>query len=273
MFAAPMSRIQTLTSARTPAVQHARAAAPGAIPDETVVDGNKLVEEALDAGLAIVAAAWSERLLKARNGHDLKRRLEQKADTVWRCSDAVLGRMSSLETHQGVLAIVATPRFRTEDVLGGAGGVPLVVAAVGVKDPGNLGAIVRTTEAAGGTGFLALRGGADPFRDKAVRGSSGSVLRLPVVRGLDEAELLALVGEHRLQLVVADPEAPADYLDVDWTKPTVVALGSEGSGMRGALVERATVAARVPIAEKVDSLNVAVTAGVMLYEARRQRRP
>lgn len=267
-----MPRPIDLTSPRNPIVHRFKDAGAGEVPGESVVDGNRLVEEALDARLEILAAAFSDRLLKAKNGHDLKRRLEQRAEQAYQCSDDVLGRMSSLTTHQGVVAIVRTPRWRTEQLLGSEPSQALVVAAAGVRDPGNLGAMVRAVEAAAGTGFVAMLGGADPFRDKALRGSSGSVLRVPTLTRVDEEGLVAFAREHGLQLLVADHRAEVDYLDADWTKPTVVALGNEGAGVPDALRQAADQVVRIGIAPTIDSLNVAVAAGVLLYEARRQRR-
>ncbi|MBK8976039.1 MAG: RNA methyltransferase [Planctomycetes bacterium] len=266
-----MPRTVTVTSLKNPIVHRVQDAAQGELPGEMVVDGNHLVEDALAAELRIRAACWSERLEKARNGFDLRRRLEQRADECYACTDQVLQRMSSLTTHQGVLAVVEIPRCEDAALLGAAGGA-LVVAAAGVKDPGNLGAMIRTTEAAGGTGFVALQGGADPFRDKAVRGSAGSVMRLPIRHGLDAAALVAFARAHGLQIVGTDAQADVDYLDVDWRLPTIVVLGNEGLGLPADVRAVADRVVRVPIAPPVDSLNVAVTTGVLLFEARRQRR-
>ena len=271
-FPVPMPRPIDVVSPKNPAVHRFRDVAAGEVPGETVVDGNLLVEDALAAGCELLAAAYSDRLLKARNGHDLKRRLEQRAEQVYSCSDDVLARMSSLTTHQGVIAVVRTPRWKPEQLLGEDASLALIVAAAGVRDPGNLGAMIRAAEAAGASGFVAMAGGADPYRDKAVRGSSGSVLRLPLWARTTGDELLPFAREHGLQLVVADAAAEDDYVDVDWRRATVVVLGNEGAGVPEALASAADRAVRIPICPPVDSLNVAVAAGVLLFEARRQRR-
>ncbi len=180
--------------------------------------------------------------------------------------------MSSLTTHQGVLVLVREPIARDEDLLGADPSKALIVAATGVRDPGNLGAMVRATEAAGGTGFIAQSGGADPFRDKAVRGSAGSVLRVPIRTRFDDEQMLAFARQHGLQVLCADHRAETEYLDADWTKPTLIALGNEGSGVPDAIRAGADMAVRIPIADTIESLNVAVTTGILLFEARRQRR-
>ena len=267
-----MPRPIQLTSAKNPIVHRVKDTAAGEFPDEMVVEGNRLVEDALAAGLPIRVACVSDKLLQAKNGHDLRRRLEQKADEVYDCTDPVLARMSALTTHQGVLAVIEAPKVPSRALLGADPARALIVAAAGVRDPGNLGAMLRATEAAGGTGFVALAGGAHPFRDKAVRGSAGSVLRLPTWPNCAADELAAFANQHRLQMVGTDADAATDYLDLDWTRPTVVVLGNEGAGLPKELAGLCEQTVRIPIQEPVDSLNVAVTTGILLYEARRQRR-
>ena len=267
-----MPRPIQLTSPKNPVVLRVKDAASGELPGEMVVEGNRLVEDVLAAGLPIRIACFSDKLTKAKNGFDLRRRLEQQADEVYACDDAVLERMSTLTTHQGVLCVVQRPEWDDADLLGDEPGRALVVAAAGVRDPGNLGAMLRATEAAHGTGFLALKGGADPFRDKAARGSAGSVLRLPTQYGLSPTQVADFAKAQGLTLVAADGSGDTDYLDHDWTRPTLIALGNEGAGLPDELLSRCDAVVRIPIAPDVESLNVAVAAGVLLYEARRQRR-
>ena len=158
-----------------------------------------------------------------------------------------------------------------EQVFDAERGAPLIVAAAGVRDPGNLGALVRTAEAAGATGFVALRGGADPFRDKAVRGSSGSILRVPVARDVGDEHLVEFAKERGVQVLCADGSAEKLYSEADMTKPTLIVVGAEARGVSESLLAKADATIRVPIAEPVESLNVAVAAGVLMFEARRQR--
>lgn len=259
-----------ITSTKNPIVKRFRAAASGE-EDGLVVDGLRLVWDAVRAGARVSAAAVSPKLRSNKSGHELRSRLASAAADFYECSDRVLERMSSLDTPQGVIAIVERPKWNLDRLLE-VDGKPLIVVAAGVRDPGNLGAIVRTAEAAGATGFVALAGSADPFRDKAVRGSSGSVLRLPCVRGIGPRELGGFVERAGLRLVVADGSADSEYVDADFTEPAVVVVGAEGDGVPSELLEAGHARVRIPMREPVDSLNVAVAAGVLLFEARRQRR-
>lgn len=158
------------------------------------------------------------------------------------------------------------PAYQPEQLRGGRA---LIVVAAGIKDPGNLGAVIRTAEAAGATGVICLAGGADPFRDKALRGASGSTFRLPVIAGVSEAEALALL--EGLHVVVAETGGEIDCWKADFGKPGALVIGNEGHGVPDAFRSVAAQRVRIPIAASVESLNVAVAAGVLLFEARRQR--
>jgi TrmH family RNA methyltransferase len=220
-------------------------------------------------GVPVVEAACSPRLTRSPIGRELLDKLNEVA-SVFECSDEVLERLSSVKTHQGVVAIFRRPRVRVDDLLG-EGEVALVVIAAGLRDPGNLGALVRTAEASGATGVMCLAEGADPYRDKAVRGSAGSVFRLPTLGGVSAEQALDMVRRKQLQLVVADRVAENVYHSADFRLPTALVLGAETGGIPDSLTLAANHRVRIPMRSGVESLNVAVAAGVLLYEARRQR--
>lgn len=255
-----------ISSSKNPAIQRFRDAAVGTLEGVMLAEGARLVVEALDAGLPVLEAAVSPRLTDAR----LRERLQQVAGSFLECSEEVLARMSALETPQGVAVLVQRPEVAEQDLLR-SDRVPLVVVAAGVRDPGNLGSLLRTAEAAGATGCITLRGGADPFRDKAVRGSMGSIFRLPVLHALDAQGVVAFCARHRLQLVVADAAGDRTHTQADLRQPMALVVGAEAAGVPEPLLRAAHVRVRVPLVRPVDSLNVAVAAGVLLFEAQRQR--
>ncbi len=265
-----MKRKPSITSVKNPHVRQFQEAAVGKRPGEMVADGIKLLWEAVRSDVPIKVAAVSPKMEEAKSGRDLRRRLEQKADIFLDCHDDVIAKMSSLKTPQGGLAILARPEFGLDDLLTSEKAT-LITCAGGVKDPGNLGAIARTSEAAGATGFLSLQGSADPFRDKAIRGASGTFLRLPSIGGVTVEDLLSFTRAKGLQLVVADGNATSDYLEVDWKKPSLLVVGGEGPGVPEELIAGADQLVKIPMCDPVESLNVAVAAGILLFEARRQR--
>jgi TrmH family RNA methyltransferase len=176
-------------------------------------------------------------------------------------SDRTFRDLASTETPQGVMALVRPPHWALEQMLTPEA---LVVVLDGVQDPGNAGAILRAAEAFGASGAVFLKGTVNPYNPKCLRGSAGSAFRFPLVAASEE-ELLA----HPMKLFAAMPRAETLLSDADLCSPCAIIIGSEGRGVSAALAARAT-GLRIPTTG-VESLNAAVAAGILLYEARRQR--
>ncbi len=256
---------------KNPVVRRFREVAAGEHAELMVAEGSRLVAEVLDAGCEVVEFAWSARLTRRSIGETLLDRLRATGAEVHDCNDRVLQQLSHLKTHQGVSVILRRPTWTDADLLGGDT-TALVVAAAGLQDPGNLGAVVRAAQASGATGLLTVEGSADPFRDKAVRGSAGSIFRLPCRMGLSVDAVVAFARTHDLQIIVAEDAAATPCWDVDLRVPTLLVMGSEGKGIPDVFLAAAHQRVGVPLEPVVESLNVAVAAGVLLFEARRQRR-
>ncbi len=250
-------------------------------PDGAIgVEGARLVEEALSSGLRVEAVLIStagerylDRLAPWIGGENEVRLL--------RTGDRLFASVADTRTPQGVAALVR-PRIAAFDDL--VRGLALVVVLVGVQDPGNVGTIVRAAEAFGATGVAACThassGTASPFTPKALRASAGSVLRLPVVQGMADAVLLAQLRIAGVKLYAASPASAGaggsggDILnpwEADLRGPSALLIGNEGAGLPAEVERSADVRVRIPLAHGVESLNAAVAASVLLYEAARQR--
>lgn len=259
-----------LTSRRHPFVAQCRALAASRDAEDGVVllDGPHLVGEALDAGVSILAAAVSPRMLD----HPLAARLAGLLVTgaeVYQASSEVIEAASPARSPAGVVAIARFSAIGPERVF--VAGADLVVAAVGVQDPGNVGAIIRVADAAGATGFVATTGCADPLGWKALRGAAGSAFRVPVTYGLSAAEACAAARTAGLKIIATCPAEGTDHDTLNLTQPSLLLLGGEGPGLPDDLIAAADARVRIPMRPPVESLNVAVAAGVLLFEARRQR--
>jgi TrmH family RNA methyltransferase len=182
--------------------------------------------------------------------------------------EGVLASLSEVETSQGILALARRPAFDEERIYRDT---PLVLVAAGVQNPGNLGALLRTAEAAGASGAYLTDGAADPFSWKALRGSMGSAFRLPHRRRLTTAEALARLEARGVDVIAADPRAARPYHAADLRRPTALLIGPEGRGLAPGLQALATRSVAIPMANGVESLNAAVAAGILFFEAARQR--
>lgn len=185
----------------------------------------------------------------------------------------VLDRVTDTVTPRPVLALAPRRPAALDDVLAGAAVRRRpVLALVEVRDPGNVGTVVRTAEATGAAGVVCTVGTADPTSPKAVRASAGTVLDLPVVDGVHPHQLLAAARAAGLVLVATVAVGGADPVAVDLAGAPVVMLGGEAHGLPAEVVAAADVHLTVPVEGRAESLNVAVTAGMLGYEALRQRR-
>ena len=234
------------------------------------LEGFRLVSEALRSRLeleAILASASAEAHLAS-----LLAELDHPT-IVLRTTDKLFASVAATETPQGIAALLRAPRFAFEDLL--RGGDPLVVVLAGVQDPGNVGTILRSAEALGATGAIALRGTAHPHSPKALRASAGSVLRLPVISELAAPVALAQLRVSGLKIVAASSAknpAARDPGSFNFRQPVALFIGNEGAGLPPEIERSADALIRIQLAEPVESLNAAVAASLILYEAARQRR-
>lgn len=229
-----------------------------------VLEGVRGLREALDAGLAPDPVLVAPRLLTAPGGQDLLEGLRARGVEPLIVADTVLGWVSAVEANQGVLAVVPAPsRPVPLDPEG------LVAVAAGLQDPANLGSLARVVEGAGGSGMYLLEGCVDPGNPKAVRASAGSLLRLPCERS-DWNDVRSRLAARGYRLAAAESSRGTPHYRCDWRGPWALALGAEGTGLPAAILRVADVTVRVP-ASRVESLNVAAAAAVILFEAARQR--
>jgi TrmH family RNA methyltransferase len=257
--------VETLTSDKNPLLRDVRkAVSRGSLTDEgfAVAESFHLLEEALAAGCEIQVVITAETVKPTVAAH--VRGLKRTRTVAVR--DSVFAQIASTETTQGVIALVRPPEWSLDQLLCGNA---LVVILDSVQDPGNAGAIVRAAEAFGATGVVFLKGSVSPHNPKAMRAAAGSVFRLPIVIAADESLLLAALEQKRAALYAAMPRGGVALKEADLTGRTGIIIGSEGRGVSPRLAAKAQ-GLRIPIAG-VESLNAAVAAGVLLYEAQRQR--
>jgi TrmH family RNA methyltransferase len=236
--------------------------------DLCLLEGPRLVLEALAAGLTVVEAAASPRAEASPAGPAALAELRQREVPVRRMTAELVASLSETETSQGLLALARRPAFSEEEVYRET---PLVLVAEGVQNPGNLGGLIRSAEAAGATGAILAGACADPFSWKALRGSMGSAFRLPHLRGIEIGAALDALAARGIAVLATDAGGERRYDEVDLRGPVALVVGSEGAGLPAAVSERAAARLRVPLAGRVESLNVGVAAALVLFEAARQR--
>jgi TrmH family RNA methyltransferase len=241
-------------------------------PSEVIaLEGEHLLAEALRSGLRLRTV-----FIRDDPDHRTLRRLERLSlppdIPIVSLTPAVFASAVETESPQGIAALLEPPHFSLGQILSGPN--PLVVVVAALQDPGNFGTLVRSAEAFGASGVIALPGTVTIWNGKALRASAGSAFRVPVVLEKPGPAAAAL-AERNIPLLAAvprsaDPEA-ASCTQVNLAQPAALLIGNEGSGLSDDLLDRATSRIAIPTPGPVESLNAAVAAAVLLYEAARQR--
>lgn len=235
----------------------------------SVLDGWHLLREAAAAGLDIEVVAVSGKL-DDHGDQVLLDELAARPDTrVVSVSTPVMNAISPVRAPTGVAAIVRRRATNLERLLSPE--PALVIVAIDVQDPGNAGAIVRAAEAGGATGVVFAGDSADAWSWKALRAAMGSTFRLPVYRDRDALAVCRALRRHDIALVATAAHRGVAMDAVDLRPPTALLVGAEGRGLAPDVLDAVDSLLTIPMRPRVESLNVAVACGVLVYEARRQR--
>jgi TrmH family RNA methyltransferase len=245
---------------------------------DCAIEGLRILEEAIRSGLRFSSVFFrdsaqdrAERLLPQLGAH---------VETLL-LPDALFDSIVPSESPQGVAALVRLKEFSLEDILERLQVGPIVVLA-GLQDPGNLGTILRSSEAFGGAGVILGEGTVSPFNSKVVRASAGSVFRLPIVHrqthGLEKKEAAKLeevsktLQHKNVRLIATSSHKGLPINQADLKTPTAIFFGNEGAGLPRDLMAKMDEFISIPQTQQVESLNAGVAASIILYEAARQRK-
>ena len=234
----------------------------------TLVDGAREVRRALDADVVVEEAFVCESLLAGPDARMALDRLRASEVPLQPVSEAVFAKLAFGQRGEGLVAVVRIPSLALGALELPAG--PLVVVVEAVEKPGNLGAILRSADGAGADAVIAASPRTDLFNPNAIRGSAGTIFSLPLATATT-AEAQAWLTERSLRIVTARVDADRVYSEVDLTGPLALVVGAEAEGLSDTWRGPGVESVRIPMLGVADSLNVSVSAAILLYEARRQR--
>jgi RNA methyltransferase, TrmH family len=277
-----ISIVQSRQNARVRELRAAFARSPRDPSDVIAIEGEHLLIEALRSGLRLRTVF----LRTDPERHDASLRMLERLSLpapvpIVSLNPAVFASAVETESPQGIAALVEPPRFSLAEALGesdtpaaASRHAPLILLTAALQDPGNFGALIRSAEAFGASGIIALPGTVDVWNGKALRASAGSAFRVAVVQERP-APAFAALAERRIPILAAVPArghidaVPCSQYDL--TGPAAILIGNEGGGLSQDLLERCDIRIAIPMPGPVESLNAAVAASILLYEAARQR--
>lgn len=261
-FRAPIRIVQSRQNGR---VKELRAAFhhSGKTDDGRIaLEGFHLLEEALRSGLVVTTLFFVEDQEHLLDSLPLSHETELLA-----VPRDLLHSVLATETPQPIAALVEAPRFRWDDLLKPNA---LIVVSAGLQDPGNFGTLVRSAEAFGAAGIINLPGTVNPWNPKALRASSGSTFRMPIIASTEE-DAFSFLKRHHIRLFATTVEGGTPLEEQDWNSPAAILIGNEGSGLSARQVTAAEVRITIPCPGPVESLNAAVAASIVLYAAANAR--
>lgn len=233
-----------------------------------IVEGAKSVYEAVSAGAEIRKILIAERGQKHPLLKEIMTSLSNEAEIV-RVTDEVMEFMSETESPQGIIAIVSIPQTHLSGLTVNESWSLVVID--GVQDPGNVGTIIRSADAFGVGAVILTKGCADIFNSKTLRSTMGSVFHLPVIQDVSQEDLVKFLKEKSFFIAATTLEERSQFLpEVEFIRPLALVFGNEGRGVSPEISSQADVLVKVPMFGSAESLNVAVTSGIVLYEASRR---
>lgn len=232
-----------------------------------LVEGVRLVRHVLERGWPLREIVFDIREAGRPELRQLAEDAVSRGIRLTELEGALFEALSDTVQSQGCLGVAEMPETQPRTIEGS-----FFIALDQIRDPGNLGTILRTADAAGVDGVLLSKGCVEPFNEKVVRATMGSLFDVPLVQTGHLTEPLSEFRNRGFEIVVAVLEDSVNYVDYDWTRPTVLVIGNEADGISPEVQNEATQRVSIPIRGGAESLNAAVAAAVLVYEAMRQRK-
>jgi TrmH family RNA methyltransferase len=265
-----MANFEKITSRDNSRLKLARKVRDSRDEGSIFVEGARLCAEAVRSALSVETCFVTERFLGERKAGAIIETLPH--DAVFIVSDQLLKSIADTETPQGIVMICKAPENSTDtlEYAIGRAAVPIIVLLDEINNPSNLGSIFRTAEAAGIVGVAVSKRSADPLSPKAIRAAMGSSFRMPLWMNAEYDDVIAWARQRKMIVTATTASAKPDHISIDWEKPRLLVFGSEGHGIPKERLGGADELVKIHLRNGVESLNIAVACGVILFEALRQ---
>lgn len=264
--------MERITSRDNSRLKHVRKVRDGQLGGEIFIEGVRLSEEALRSEIEITSAFISERFADGERQRLLLHALIDRGIDAFELPERVFASIGDTNTPQGIVLLGKRPADsleRIEKCLG-ANVLPIVLHLEQINNPSNLGAIIRTAEAAGIAGVTVSKNSANIYSPKALRAAMGSSFRVAICTGVDVEEAVSWSKTSGLRSTAADINGVSEFTEIDWKIPRLLIFGSEAHGLSSKLREAVDETIYIPMENGAESLNLAVSCGIILFEAKRQ---
>lgn len=230
-----------------------------------VVEGVRIIDECLKHNGDIKYIVYCEDLHTVRYGTDLLNRIREKGFVIYEVPGQLFNKIAATENPQGIIAVINMRNIALEDLGLKDDGELLFVILDRIQDPGNMGTIIRTSESAGADAVILTKGSVDPYNDKILRATMGAVFYLPIIQCKDDT-WIEYLKERNVKLIAADLDTDKTYIDIDYGGNIGIIIGNEANGIDKKILYNVDERVIIPILGKMESLNAAVAAGILIYK-------
>jgi TrmH family RNA methyltransferase len=266
----PMIITEKLTSRDNQRLKHAKRVRDAKTDGLMFVEGLRLCEEALRSGVRARECFVTAKFAETERGKALLKEAASAATPIFELSENLFESIAETKSPQGVIMICDRPADAAIDLAPDRRKLPVIVFLNEVNNPSNLGAIMRVAEAAGAAGIITTPGSADAYSPKVLRASAGSAFRLRIQQNKTFETVIEWARKNALNVTATAGSGRLEYTAVDWRRPRLLIFGSEGHGLTVEQMSSVADRVRIPMEGSVESLNLAVACGVLLFEAKRQ---
>jgi RNA methyltransferase, TrmH family len=271
MFIERSEKMITITSNQNPIIKEVKALKERKYREEQklfFIEGIRFVEEALKEKADMQRILVSEQLEEVRGGREILEKVREQGTEVAVLSHKLAKEISDTENPQGIFSTIKMREYNLQSILVPGG---FFVLLEGLQDPGNMGTIIRTADAAGASGIVLSKGCVDIYNPKVLRSTMGSVFHLPFCLVEDLSEAIITLRRQDIKVCAAHLKGTASYFELDMTGGIALIIGNEANGISAAVAETADMLVKIPMPGRAESLNASVAAGLLMYEVVRQR--
>lgn len=238
--------------------------------EKFLIEGLHLCQEAFSSEWEVELVLFSSEFGESAQGEKLIQQFSKKGAEIFRAKKKEIEKLTDTETPQGIIAVVKKKKHTlNNDFLNQAS---LLLGLDNIRDPGNLGTMIRTADAAGADAVLLSGGCVELFNPKVIRSTMGSIFHLPVIEGLKLTEIIPEMKSRGFKIFVSEVHQGKDYTQLDYPEKVCLLIGSESSGISQEVSNSADEKIKIPIYGKAESLNASVACGILLYEIVRKKR-
>lgn len=238
------------------------------ITESYLIEGIRFVEEAIKEGIQIKCFFMTDKLMTLNGGDTLIAKMNLTKIDVYEITEKMMGELCDTENPQGVVAVISMKKTLLESIIKPQGAY---LVLEGLQDPGNMGTIIRTADAANFDGVITLKGCVDVYNSKVLRSTMGSIFHVPLAIGIDSEELITILNQNKIKLFATHLDGKCSYFEAPMSDGGAIIIGNEANGLSEEMAQKADVLVKIPMPGRAESLNASVAAALMMYEMVRQK--